>query len=272
MHARWGRSGWERTCCRSLRMPELPSQVAVKPEPGLRRVLTLWGLVFYGIVLIQPIAPVPLYGVAQKLSDGHFTLIILIAMFAILTTAVSYGRMAALFPSAGSAYTYVGKGLNPHLGFLAGWAMFLDYLLLPLINTVWISAAMHNVYAPKVPFVIWAAIIAGIITLLNLRGVRSSVRANKVLLFFMFIVVGFFIVLAVRFLYAHQGWHGLFSTQPFYDPATFSVHRILTATSFAALTYIGFDGVTTLTEDVENPKRNVLLATLFVCLFTGVFG
>ena len=232
----------------------------------------LWDLIFFGIVLIQPIAPVPLYGVAQQLSDGHFTLIIPIAMVAIMITAVSYGRMAALFPSAGSAYTYVGKGLNPHLGFLAGWAMFLDYLLLPLINTVWISAAMHNVYTPKIPFVVWAAIIAGIITLLNLRGVRSSARANKILLAFMFTVVAFFIVLAVRFLYSHQGWHGLFSIQPFYDPATFSAHRILTATSFAALTYIGFDGVTTLAEDVENPKRNVLIALVLVCLFTGVFG
>ena len=171
-----------------------------------KRLLSLWDLIFFGIVLIQPIAPVPLYGVAQQLSDGHFTLIILIAMVAIMITAVSYGRMAALFPSAGSAYTYVGKGLNPHLGFLAGWAMFLDYLLLPLINTVWISAAMHNVYTPKIPFVVWAAIIAGIITLLNLRGVRSSARANKILLAFMFTVVAFFIVLAVRFLYSHQGW------------------------------------------------------------------
>src|ERR1035438_9701775 len=139
-----------------------------------KRLLTLSDLIFFGIVLIQPIAPVPLFGVAQKLSNGYFTAIILFAMFAMMITAVSYGRMAALFPSAGSAYTYVGKGLNPHLGFLAGWAMFLDYLLLPLINTVWISAAMHNVYAPKVPFVIWAAIIAGIITLLNLSGVRRS--------------------------------------------------------------------------------------------------
>jgi amino acid transporter len=115
-----------------------------------KRLLTLWDLIFFGIVLIQPIAPIPLFGVAQKLSDGHFALIILIAMFAMMITAVSYGRMAALFPSAGSAYTYVGKGLNPHLGFLAGWAMFLDYLLQPLINTVWISSAMHDVYTPKV--------------------------------------------------------------------------------------------------------------------------
>ncbi len=238
--------------------------------PRLKRVLTLWDLIFYGIVLIQPIAPVPLYGVAQKLSDGHFVTIILIALFAMLITAVSYGRMAALYPSAGSAYTYVGRGLNPHLGFLAGWAMILDYLLQPLINTVWISTALHERYAPMVPYIVWAAIIAGIMTVLNLAGVKASARSNKLLLAVMSVVVVLFVVLAVRYLFGGQGWRGIFSIQPIYDPRTFNSHRILTATSFAALTYIGFDGVTTLAEDVENPKRNVLLAVVLTCIFAGV--
>src|SRR5208337_4970370 len=116
------------------------------------------------------------------------------------------------------------------------------------------------------------AIIAGIITLLNLRGIRSSARANKILLFSMFVVVGAFLVLAIRFLLRSQGLPALFSIKPIYDPATFNSQRVWTATSFAALTYIGFDGVTTLAEEVKNPKRNVLLATVLVCLFTGVFG
>jgi putrescine importer len=244
-----------------------PGSAAV---PRLRRTLTLWDLIFYGIVLIQPIAPVPLYGVAQKLSDGHFVTIILIALFAMLITAVSYGRMGALYPTAGSAYTYVGKGLNPHLGFLAGWAMILDYLLQPLINTVWIATALHERYVHQVPFWIWALIIAGIMTVLNLIGVKASANANKVLLGIMSIVVVAFIVLALKYLYGGQGWAGLFSLQPFYNPKTFDAHRILTATSFAALTYIGFDGVTTLAEDVENPKRNVLLAVVLTCIFAGV--
>jgi putrescine importer len=238
--------------------------------PRLKRVLSLWDLIFYGIVLIQPIAPVPLYGVAQKLSDGHFVTIILIALFAMLITAVSYGRMAALYPTAGSAYTYVGKGLNPHLGFLAGWAMILDYLLQPLINTVWISTALHERYVPMVPYIVWAAIIAGIMTLLNLAGVKASAQSNKLLLAIMSVVVLLFVVLAVRFLFGGEGWSGLFSMQPLYNPHTFNSHRILTATSFAALTYIGFDGVTTLAEDVENPKRNVLLAVVLTCIFAGV--
>jgi len=167
-------------------------ETSTAPAPGvprLRRTLTLWDLIFYGIVLIQPIAPVPLYGVAQKLSDGHFVTIILIALFAMLITAVSYGRMGALYPTAGSAYTYVGRGLNPHLGFLAGWAMILDYLLQPLINTVWISTALHERYLLQIPYIAWAALIAGIMTVLNLAGVKSSARANKVLLAVMSVVV-----------------------------------------------------------------------------------
>jgi amino acid transporter len=255
-------------------MADAPAVVQTSPVavPHLRRVLTLWDLVFYGIVLVQPIAPVPLYGVAQKLSNGHFVTTIFIALLAMMITAVSYGRMAALYPSAGSAYTYVGRGLNPHLGFLAGWAMILDYLLQPLINTVWIATALHERYVPQVPFVVWATLIVGIITALNLAGIRSSARANKVLLFFMFIVVGFFLIFALRYLFGNQGWNGVFSSLPFYNPSTFDGRTVLTATSFAALTYIGFDGVTTLAEDVQNPKRNVLLATVITCAFAGGFS
>jgi putrescine importer len=247
----------------------METSTAAPAVPRLRRTLTLWDLIFYGIVLIQPIAPVPLYGIAQKLSDGHFVTIILIVLFGMLITAVSYGRMGALYPTAGSAYTYVGKGLNPHLGFLAGWAMILDYLLQPLINTVWISTALHERYVHQVPFAVWALLIAGIMTVLNLIGVKASANANKVLLGIMSVVVVAFIALALKYLYGGQGWAGLFSLQPLYDPKTFDAHKILKASSFAALTYIGFDGVTTLAEDVENPKRNVLLAVVLTCIFAG---
>src|SRR5438552_15208703 len=176
---------------------------AVSSPPRLKRVLTLWDLIFYGIVLIQPIAPVPLYGVAQKLSNGHFATIILIAMFAMMITAVSYGRMAALYPAAGSAYTYVGRGLNPHLGFLAGWAMLLDYVVIPVFCVIYGSLAIQRML-PQVPFVLWSAFIAGAITYLNLRGIRSTARANQALLSFMFFVLLAFIFLAVRYIVQHQ--------------------------------------------------------------------
>lgn len=240
--------------------------------PSLRRVLTLWDLIFYGLILIQPTAPIPLFGVAQKLSNGHTVTTILVAMLAMMITAFSYGRMATVYPSAGSAYTYVGKTINPHVGFLIGWAMLLDYILQPLLCTIWIAAAVHSRYAPQMPYPIAAILVAGLITAFNLRGIKSSARANKILLAAMSVVIVAFFYLAVRYLLRGGQWGALFSVQPFYDPRTFNAHRIWMATSFAALTYIGFDGITTLSEDVENPKRNVLLATVLVCLFTGIFS
>jgi putrescine importer len=239
--------------------------------PRLRRVLSLWDLIFYGIVLIQPIAPIPLFGVVQERSHGHIVDTILIAMFAMMITAFSYGRMAALYPSAGSAYTYVGRGLNLHLGFLVGWAMFLDYLLQPLLNAVWVAETIHG-WVHWVPTYGLMAVFLGAITFMNLRGIRASALANKILLALMSVVIAAFVILAVRYLFHLDRWDGIFSSVPFYDPKTFDYRVIRSAVPLAALTYIGFDGVTTLAEDVYNPKRNVLLATVLVCLFTGVFS
>ncbi len=239
--------------------------------PRLRRVLSLWDLIFYGIVSVTPSAPVTVFGLALVLSRGFAVDTILIAMVAMVLTATSYGRMASVYPSAGSAYTYVGRGLNPHLGFLTGWAMLLDYLVIPIFCVIYGTLSIRRIF-PHVPYVVWAAAIAGAMTYLNLRGIRSTARANQALLAFMGTVLLAFIALAIRYLLHHQGWKGLVSGVPFYAPKTFDLPSIATATSFAALTYLGFDAVTTLAEDVQNPRRNVLLATVSVCLFTGLFG
>jgi len=236
-------------------------------SPHLRRVLGLWDLVLYGIVLVQPIAPVPLFGIAQQLSAGHAVTTIAFAMFAMGLTAVSYGRMAAVYPSAGSAYTYVSRSLHPTLGFLTGWAMFLDYLLVPLICTIYGAITLTRL-VPGVPYVVWVVLFALAMTVLNLRGIKFTARASWVLMLVTTGVISAFIVLAVRYL----GGGGLVSSLPFYDPATFKLGTVLTATSVAALTYGGFDGVTTLAEEVENPRRNVMLAAVGVVLFTGLFG
>jgi amino acid transporter len=243
----------------------------VQVIPQLKRVLGLWDLIFYGVVLIQPIAAIGLFGIASVVSRGHMVTTLLIAMSGMMLTALSYGRMASLFPSAGSAYTYVGKGLNIHLGFMAGWVMFLDYLIIPVINTVY-GALTLNRLIPAVPFIVWVVLFIAVITYLNLRGIKSTARSNELLLVIMCVVILVFIVMAVRYIFHGQGWDGLLSYKPFYNPETFNFSAIMTATSFAALTYIGFDGVTTLSEEVKNPGRNMLLAPVLVCLFTGIFS
>jgi putrescine importer len=237
----------------------------------LRRVLGLWDLVFYGIVLIQPIAAVGLFGVAQQLSQGHMVTTVLIAMCAMMLTAVSYGRMATIYPSAGSAYTYVSRGLNAHLGFVAGWGMVLDYLIVPIVSTTYAALTLTRI-VPVVPYAAWVVALVLLTTGLNLRGIRSTAKWNIILLCGMCAAIAAFFVAAVRYLVAHGGAAALFSLAPIYSPSTFHLRAIFTATSFAALTYIGFDGVTTLAEDVKNPRRNVLIATVLVCAITGVFS
>jgi len=237
----------------------------------LRRVLSLRDLIFYGIVAVTPSAPATVFGLAETKSHGHVVVTILAAMVAMVLTAISYGRMAALYPSAGSAYAYVSRGLHPYLGFFAGWAMLLDYVFIPLFCVIYGTLSLQRAL-PWMPFPVGALLFAGGITILNLRGIRYTARANDIMLVFMFAVLISFIVLAVKYLVARHGVGGLFSIQPFYNHATFNVSDIASATSFAALTYLGFDAVTTLAEDVKNPRRNVLLAAVFVCLFTGIFG
>jgi amino acid transporter len=134
--------------------------------------------------------------------------------------------------------------------------MFLDYLIQPLMNGVYGALTIQRFF-PFIPYAILAAVFVAMMTLLNLRGIRATAYANIVLVTIMCLVIVIFMVLAVRYLLHLQGWHGVFSIQPFYDPRTFDARLIWTATSYAALTYIGFDGVTTLAEDVKNPKRNM---------------
>ncbi len=242
-----------------------------KPAGKLRRVLTLWDLIVYGIVLVSPIAAVALFGVVQQLSRGQAVSALLAGMVAMTLTAFSYGRMAALYPSAGSAYSYVGRSLNPHLGFLAGWAMLLDYLLVPVLCVVYAALTMQRVVG-GVPYFVWCALIAAILTGVNLCGIRATATANLLMMIAALVVILPFIGLAIRWLLVHQGWQGLLSTQPFYNPQTFQWKQLAAGTALAALTYGGFDGVSTLSEEVENPRRNILLATVAVCLFTGLFS
>ena len=237
----------------------------------LRRVLSLRDLIFYGIVSVTPSAPATVFGLAEVKSRGHVVVTILAAMVAMVLTAISYGRMAAMYPSAGSAYAYVSRGLHPYLGFFAGWAMLLDYIFIPLFCVIYGTLSLQRAL-PWMPFWAGALLFAGGMTILNLRGIKYTARANDVMLVFMFVVLISFIVLATKYVVIRQGAGGLFSISPFYDRATFSVSRIASATSFAALTYLGFDAVTTLAEDVKNPRRNVLLACVVTCLFTGLFG
>ncbi len=239
--------------------------------PRLRRALTLSDLILYGIIVIQPVAPMSVFGVLSQRGRGHVVTTILIAMVAMLFTAISYGRMARAYPSAGSAFTYVGQEINPALGYVTGWSMVMDYMLNPMICIIWISQQAHD-FAPGIPYWGWAIFFALVFTGLNIQGVKTSARVNTALAMGMGVVIAIFFVAAARYIFGvPHGGPGFF-TRPFYDPQMWNAKAVLGGTSIAVLTYIGFDGISTLSEEAENPRRNILLATVFTCLVIGILS
>src|SRR5665213_1326960 len=249
----------------------MQSDRAEAAPPHLKRSLKLWHLIAYGIVIIQPTAPMGIYGVISNTAHGHVVTTILIAMVAMLFTAVSYGRMARVYPSAGSAYTYVGREINPLAGYIVGWSMLMDYLLNPIVCAIWCSAAARNIL-PSIPYASWAVAFVLLFTLLNLRGVQASGRINAALAIGMSLVVVVFFAYAIRYLaFIARPVGGQWPT-PFYNPSTFSPSLLFRGTSIAVLTYIGFDGISTMSEEVENPRRNIMLATVFTCLIIGILS
>jgi putrescine importer len=242
-----------------------PSQ---SPLGKLKRVLSLWDLVLFGLAFVGPTAPYSMFGIATVKSQGHLPLVYLIAMVGMSLTALSYGRMATAYPEAGSTYAYTSKALHPNLGYFAGWGMILDYILVPLLSVIFVGLAANKL-VPQIPYVVWAILTAGGITLINLRGIKVTAKVNTVLNAIMIGSLVWFVLVAIRALLHGVGEGSLFSTKPFYNPENFSFGAIMSATSVAALSFLGFDGISTLSEDAKDPERDIWRATLLVCLLAG---
>lgn len=235
----------------------------------LKRILDLRLLVLFGLTFVGPTAPFPMFGIVSSMSHGHMALAYALAMVCMSLTAFSYGRMATVFPAAGSAYTYAQQTLHPLVGFLAGWVMLLDYVLIPLMSVIYLSLTAQRFF-PGVPQAIWLVLFSLSITVMNLFGLKVANRVNFAMTAVMLGVVVWFVAMALRALHGGVGAGVLLSTRPFYDPSTFSLGRVMSATSVAAYSYLGFDGISTLAEDARDPKRDIGRATVLVCLCCGV--
>lgn len=236
---------------------------------GLKRSLGFWDLVLFGIVLIQPTAPMPVFGVLYEVSHGHVVAVILLAMIAMLFTAVSYGRMARAYPHGGSAFLYVGKEIHSSLGYITGWCLVLDYVINPLICVIWCSRAAMN-FVPEVPYVAWAVFFALLFTILNCNGVETSARINAGMAAALGVVVVLFLAAAVRWILHLSHTGAAMFLDPFYNAASFNSRAILHGTSVAVLAYIGFDGISTLTDEAKDPARSVPRAIVLTCFLTGI--
>jgi amino acid transporter len=249
----------------------LSNEAGANNGQQLRRTLTLWDLILYGVIVLQPVAPMSAFGALSDRGRGHVVTAVLIAMVAMMATAVGYGKMASVYPSAGSAFTYVAREIHPAAGYITGWSMVMDYIVNPLICTIWCAGQAHE-FAPGLPIWAWKIVFAVVFTLLNLQGIKTSARVNAGLAAAMGVVVVLVFVKTIAYIFGHpHSDPGLF-TRPFYDPKTFTFDNLFGCTSLAVLTYIGFDGISTLSEEVENPRRNIMLATVLTCLAVGILS
>lgn len=232
----------------------------------LNRSVATADLVVYGLVFMVPIAPWAIFGTVYNSASGMVPLVYLIGLVAMVFTALAYAQMAKSFPLAGSVFSYVGRGIHPAAGFFAGWAILLDYLLVPTLLYVFAAESMIGLF-PGTPRWLWAVIFVLVNTVINLAGISSLKLANRVFLVIELVFVVAFIVIAVRAINGQSlpdvGW----SISPIWDPSVISAPLLATALSIAVLSFLGFDGISTLAEEStgeRNPAGRAMLIALFV--------
>jgi len=222
----------------------------------LNRTLTFKDLVVYGLVAMLPIAPTQVYGTIAQASTGMTALVYLIGILAMVFTAISYNKMSKEFPIAGSAYSYVQRGLNPHIGFVVGWMVAIDYLLVPglliAFSTLWLSSIL-----PNVPAFLLIFMFAAIISFVNIRGVTMASWVNKLFLALQLILIALFLGCATVFVFKNGGGVGGFTFDPIFQSGKIDLSFIATATSIAVLGFLGFDTISTLSEETKDPTKTV---------------
>nr|WP_223194659.1 APC family permease [Pseudomonas sp. PSB18] len=234
----------------------------------MKRSLSLTDLVVYGMIFMIPIAPFGVYGYVNAEAPGMVPLAYIIGMVAMLFTALSYGSMARAFPVAGSVYSYAQRGLNPHVGFIAGWLMLLDYLLIPPLLYVYAAMALNHLYPdiPKVGFILAFLVSA---TFVNLRGITFTARMNIIFLLAQLVVLGIFLFYAWNALHGGAG-NGQITLAPLYSPEHFNFALLMQAVSIAVLSFLGFDAISTLAEEIKgDPGRSIGKAALVTLLVMG---
>jgi putrescine importer len=232
----------------------------------LERTLGLGTVVLIGLAYMTPLIVLGTYGVVAQLSNGTVPTAYLVTLIAMLFTALSYGRMASLYPVAGSAYTYVGREMGPQLGFLSGWLIQLDYFFLPMVAWL-IGAAYLSAQFPGVPTAVWIIAFILITTVLNVIGIKVAARANFLLMALQLLVLGIFVALC--FAYFIGGNTGASLVSPLFNDQT-TAGAIAAGAALAAYSFIGFDAVTTLTEETRDPRRTIPRAVLMTALLCGV--
>ncbi|KJH83606.1 MULTISPECIES: APC family permease [Pseudomonas] len=233
----------------------------------LQRTLSLGSVVLFGIAYMTPIIVLGTFGILAQSTSGMVPAAYLAALVAMFFTAMSYGRMAAAFPVAGSAYSYVRKAISPKLGFIAGWAVLLDYLFLPM--AIWLigAAYLHSAF-PAVPQWLWVLVFIGITSGINIVGLKLANGINALLMLVQFLVLIAFVALCVHYV-GGDASKPLWSIKPFFD-GDMQMPLIMSGAAIACYSFLGFDAVSTLTEETRDPRRTIPRAIMLITLIGGL--
>jgi amino acid transporter len=233
----------------------------------LDRALSTRDLIVYGLIFMVPIAPFSPFGFVWHDAKGMVPLAYLVGLIGMLFTAMSYAEMSHAFPLAGSVYTYAQRGLHEVAGFFSGWLILLDYILVPALLYLFSAVALRPLF-PGVPEWAWLTGFIGFNACVNLLGVEFTARVNRYMLAMEVIVLALFVIIGLRALYGGAGAGGL-TLKPIYDPAVFSPSTVVGATSIAVLSFLGFDGISTLAEESRGGARSVGRAVLWSLAIVG---
>ena len=233
----------------------------------LHRSLSFRDLLIYGLVFMVPIAPFGIFGGVYQGSGGMVALAYAVGMVAMMFTALSYAEMSRAFPMAGSVYSYAGRGIAAPIGFLSGWMILLDYVLIPGLLYLIASIAMNSL-VPSIAVWIWLVGFVALNTIVNYMGIEMTAKITKVMLIGELIVLAIFLVIGVVAL--AQGKGEGFSFTPFYNADTFSWALIFGAVSIAVLSFLGFDGISMLAEENKDTARAIGRSMVAALLLAGV--
>ena len=233
----------------------------------LRRVLTTGDLIIYGLVFMVPIAPFSVYGFVWDDAKGMVPLAYLVGLVGMIFTAMSYAAMSRAFPVAGSVYSYAQRGLSELAGFFSGWLILLDYILVPALLYLFSAIALQPML-PQVPEWLWLVGFVSFNAAVNMIGIEFTARANRCMLVIELVVLALFVVLGLLALYGGHG-AGRLTLKPVYDPSVFSFATVAGATSIAVLSFLGFDGISTLSEENRGNQNAIGRATVLSLLLVG---
>lgn len=237
-------------------------------NPCLKQSLSLWQVVVMGLAYLTPMAVFDTFGIVSEITSGHVATSYLLALAGILFTAFSYGHLVRKYPYAGSAYTYTQKTFSPNVGFMVGWSSLLDYMFMPMINMLLAKIYLTAMFPNVEPWIFIFGLVA-VMTLLNLRGIDLVANFNGVIVFAQIAIILVFIGLMAHSLSLGEGEGVIASVRPFYSEEI-SLAPLFTGATILCFSFLGFDGLSSLSEETKDAKRVIPRAIVLTALIGGV--